>query len=550
MHVPRVTTLSGCLALLGIASQLVSAQNAAPFTIRFPPDGATVREKVAVKIPLASIPKGGYVAFYVNDQFRVALAPTEKEQEDAKPGALYTYVWDTKVPMRVKGKAQEQVPQDGEYTITAKLYVPGSERENGTSLKDTSSVTVKLANQITEDPGPLLLRYRYVDGSERTYDRKGVAAVVAGLSQGMKGTGDIEFGAETSELVLAVHDVYPNNHAIVRNMLQKLTVRQNGQETTYPTSMLPRALFQEVTPSGQVVYQNENVTFNQFENLGVPISPTLELPPLPEQAVRVGDTWRTQNVRIDIPGVGPDKEPVVSAETKLVGLEWEGGYPTAKIVQTYDSAKQGGFNEKVIQFGPYIVESPQIKFERTIYFAYRSGTLVRIDRKLEVTGKTEQGASTGATIGGMGYQGAPPPGMMMGGSSMPPGLMGGSGMPPGMMSGSMMPPGMMGGSGMPPGMMGGSMMPPGMGSGAMMPGGVRGQQRRGTRSGGMMIPGMGSGVPYGGSSGYSPMGMRPGAGTGYTGAAMGGTTGPVQITLKSTTTTELEPGGKGKASTP
>jgi len=51
------------LAALLAVGQQSGAQNQAPFTIRQPPDGATVREKVAIKIPLASIPEGGYVAY-------------------------------------------------------------------------------------------------------------------------------------------------------------------------------------------------------------------------------------------------------------------------------------------------------------------------------------------------------------------------------------------------------------------------------------------------------------------------------------------------------
>src|SRR5690348_16023033 len=80
---PRILRVVAGLALLSAAclgGQPASTQNEAPFTIRRPPDGATVREKVHVLVPLASIPTGGYVAYYIDGQFRVALAPSAEQR--------------------------------------------------------------------------------------------------------------------------------------------------------------------------------------------------------------------------------------------------------------------------------------------------------------------------------------------------------------------------------------------------------------------------------------------------------------------------------------
>ena len=263
---------------------------------------------------------------------------------------------------------------------------------------------------------------------------------------------------------------------------------------------------------------------------------TLELPLLPTLEVSVGSEWKTQNQRIDIPGLSPSRQPRVTLSNKLEALEWEGGRRTAKIHQTYE----GPLKEKQIQFGPVEVDAPQVKFARDVYVAYDSGLLVRTTRSLTVTGRTTSpigappapttggGASSGQGFPGGGGQSMSPgfPGASSGGypgsSSGFPGMKGsrggqsGSGMMggSGMMSGS----GMMGGSGMMsgPGMMGGS----GMMSGPGMMGMSGGK--------GMMSPG--------GMSGPGMMGGGSGA-SGYPGAGSDAT--PHKITLRSSTDTEL-----------
>ena len=82
---------------LGVLA-LYSFQNAnaqAPFTIRRPSDGSTVREKVKVEIPRSSIKLGSFVAFYIDDKFLVAVAPPEGQAEGF--GKPFTFYWDTKV---------------------------------------------------------------------------------------------------------------------------------------------------------------------------------------------------------------------------------------------------------------------------------------------------------------------------------------------------------------------------------------------------------------------------------------------------------------------
>jgi len=558
MLLRRLLAVAGGLALLGLASERASAQNEAPFTIRRPPDGATVREKVRVQIPLASIPEGGYVTFYIDGQFHVAVTPSAAERQaltkaaaKANRPALYEFVWDTKKPMKVKGSPTEEAPKDGEHVIEARLYAP--KESGGTELKDTSAVRVTVANKAIDDPGPVRLRYKYIYGDTRVYNRTGDTAVVVGLTQGLRGSGDQELVSQRSQVLLSVEDVYPQGHAIVRNKLTSLRVRQGGQETFYPAEQLPNSLYQELDSIGKVHYQNDTTSFTQFAQLGVPVSTTIDLPILPSHPVKVGDRWTTANVPLDIPGTPPDKQPRVTVTSTFEGVEWEGGYPTARIRQTYNSGI-GGMKEKSITFGTIEVENPQMKFERDIYLAYRSGRLVKMVRKLEVTGKTTQSISPAGGVPGMA---GGPPGMMGGSpasmmqmmgmrSAGAGGLM--TGPPPGVMRGGTFGGGIPGMAGTPSG------PPPGVMMGGYM--GMMSGQRGGGRGGLRGMPGI-SGGPRGATGGLAggprmPGGLASGAPTGMfprgsTGGATLAQTGQ-QITLKSTTVTELSPSSAQTAS--
>jgi len=526
MHMRAVLSLGGSLLLcVGLAPR-TSAQNTAPFTIRFPPDGATVREKVPIRVPLASIPEGAYVAFSIDGQFRVALAPTEDQRRKAGPGGMFEYVWDTKETVKILGTNKEEAPADGPHKISAVLYVPKSGTAGGATAADTSEITVTLENKITTDPGPLLLRYTFPDGANRTYSRTGTTAIVGGVTQGLTATGDVELIGQKSDLLLAVEDVYKNGNAIVRNRLTRLAVKQGGQEVVYPQQYLPKSIYQEVDPLGVVHYPpREDLGSDAFYEAGIPVSTTLDLPILPRREVRIGDTWETPDVVLDIPGTPPDKQPKVTVKSTLEGLEWEGNHQTAKIVQAYEGTPK----EKSIVFGNIVVENPQIKFKRTIYLAYRSGTLIKMDRTIEVSGTTSE--VVGAAVGGAAGMSGP---SMTGGMAGSAGMM--SSMPP------MLGPGGMSGPPMMMGAAGSSSMPrlgPGGVGGMSMPRGSTSSRAptMGGRLGGMS-------APMGSSSMMGPMGSSFVPGMRGTTTGMGTGVAKQKITLRSTTTTELKPESK------
>jgi hypothetical protein len=536
-----------CLAVCAVAlSGFGSLANAhaqsaqAPFTIRRPPDGATVREKVRIEIPRASIRPGGFVAFYIDDKFQVALAPTEGGNQ-AKP---FTYLWDTKA---------SNTP-DGEHTIRAVLFEPAGGAGDGISTdeKGSSSIHLTVANRIHNGPHSLLLRYKYHEGEDLVY-RQDSKQLLAQSSLETGTTEDQEMSSVDSTHQIAVEDS-SRDVALVRNKLTSLKVLESGQEYSLGGDQLSNSMYQELDPLGIVHYETgSNVGLAEFTARGLPVNSTLELPLLPTSRVSIGETWRTPNQRLDLPGLPPSMQPRVTLVNKLEDLEWESGYPTARIHQTFS----GPIPLKVVPFGSMEITSPNVKFERDIFLAYKSGTLIRTARTLTITGRsaTPVGTTlTGPMAGGM-------PGMMRGGMAGGyPGMMRG-GMPgmPGMMPGAAgemagMVPGMPGGAtgkGGYPGMMRGGM--PGMpGAAGMMRGGMAGGYpgmmqggaygARGRMGGGAMPGMMRGGMP--GMPGAYPGMMRGGMAGGYPNMNVTDPNNPeatdYPVTVKAITTTQLQ----------
>lgn len=542
------TGLALCALALGCFCSLSPAHAQAPFTIRRPKDGTTVREKLRVEIPRASIHPGGFVALYVDDQFVVAIPP-EQEPEEGSTEKPFTYLWDTK----------GTDVSDGEHTLRAVLYEPsaGAGASAGVNEVARTEVRVTVANKITDGPSALLLRYHYHEGDNLEYSRDGQAVAVGALSESGK-IGDESLGAVKGTLRLAVEDTRFDSGAqspvyLVRNKLTSLSILNGGQEQVFAPSQLSNSMYQELLSDGRVQYETGDRTgTEEFTSLGLPVNNTLELPLLPALEVSVGAEWKTPNQRIDVPGLSPSKQPRVTLTNKLVDLEWEGGRRTAKIHQTYE----GPLKEAEIQFGPVDVASPQVKFSRDVYLAYDSGLLVRTTRTLTIEGRTTSsvgapppppsgGGFAGGSAGGPGF-GQGNPGFGSGG----PGFSGGTSGAGGFRQGN---PGF-GGSGFSGQGMQGRGKEGGGGFSSGGPGGAGGFRGSGFGGGGFSSGGPGGAGGFRGSGGQRNPGMSGGqsnpgmGGGGSMGFGRGGFTGggagaaaPHKVTLRSSTDTDLLP---------
>ncbi len=504
-------SLAVCAAAMSGAAFTAHAQSA-PFTIRRPPDGSSVREKVRIQIPRSSISEGSFVAFYLDGNFYLALPPSDGG-DGGPTGRNFEYLWDT------KGTGVT----DGQHTLKAVLYEPAAGSDSITvTNKASSQVTLTVANKIHNGPSTLRLRYKYREGENLTYTRDSKAVRVGGLALGSES--DQEVASITAKLLLGVEDV-KSDVTLVRNKLTALSILTQGQEVTYPDSSLSNSMYQEVDALGDVSYETGTLTgLEEFMALDLPVDNTLELPVMPKAPVSVGQSWTTPHQRIDLPGIVPALQPKVTLTSTLVGLEWEGGYPTAKIHQVYNSAGDVVGDSKLVKeavFASTAISSPTLKYERDIYIAYNAGLLVRTVRTLSLTGRTPS-VQSGQMAGGMagmpggmsgmpGMQGMPGRGGMPGMQGMPGAMGGGKARPGAMGMGGMGGPSMSGGPGGMPGYGG-----PGQGGGpprgAGGPGGMPGYGRQGN-------PGMQGGP--GGMPGYGGMG-GPGGMPGYGGSGMGG----------------------------
>ena len=152
------------------------------------------------------------------------------------------------------------------------------------------------------------------------------------------------------------------------------------------------------------------------------------------QRVRVGQPWQSRTP-ILLEWATLDAPPTVVANNVLESLEWQDGYQTARIKQTFE-----GRVSMPIYGGAAKMDGAKVKMTRMIWFGFKAGKVVRTETTVEVSGDAPAsiiasmvpgaGVSGGVGLmGGMGGMGGGA-GMMGGDDDMP--SMGGSGFGSGM----------------------------------------------------------------------------------------------------------------------
>ena len=147
------------------------------------------------------------------------------------------------------------------------------------------------------------------------------------------------------------------------------------------------------------------------------------------QRVRVGQPWQSRTPVL-LEWATLDAPPTVTANNVLESLEWQDGYQTARIKQTFE-----GRVTMPIYGGAAKIDGAKVKMTRMIWFGFKAGKVVRTETTMEVEGDAP--ASVIATMvpgagvsGGAGMLGGMGGGMMgglggMGGGRMGGGMMGG-----------------------------------------------------------------------------------------------------------------------------
>jgi len=369
-----------------------------------PLDGSTVRETVNILVPVSSVPDRGFISCMIDGWFRCAAAAKSAD------GQSFVFRWDTKSRNPdpwVPKEARE--PREGKHTITVQAY-DGDGRKYG----KPKQITVYVSNRADKfmPAGGLKLRYNHKVGHVSKYEFKytldvkriqGTGGMSAAVGEGVEGAGGV--------VKRSVEDVMPDNAALIRQkLIGALESYQRGQPT--PVFGFPaKAVYQIEDSMGRVTYALKSTSAGE----GVAI----DLPNLPAQQVRIGDTW-TQPDKVFRDAISGNSAAVVSTST-LEGLEWEGGQPCAKIKSTFSGAIS-------IPFSRALTRPLNVTGETIMYFGFEVGEVVYSVTRATAEGRVDQsaiGALTQAAQQGAGVGPVPSPTFalpMPAGPGGPPGM--------------------------------------------------------------------------------------------------------------------------------
>ena len=338
------------LALLAAVSlsTLVSAQS--EIRISRPLDGATVRETVNILVPASAVPVGGFVACTIDGIFRAALATTSEDEE------YFVYRWDTKATAPTPKEGQGRA-RDGKHAIAVQAY-----DADGKKVGTEKQIAVYVKNSASSDmPAEgLKLRYNHAVGTEARYKFKytvdlksiqGATNLTAAAGEGFEGAEGL--------VKRSVEDIMPEGTVLVRQKLMGSLERYQGGRSMPVIGLIPKAFYHVEDSQGRTTYVMTS------SSPGAPVS--VDLPNLPTQRVRIGDTW-TQQDKILRDAVTGNSASLTTTGT-LEGLEWEGGHPCAKIRTTFSGTVR-------IPFSAVFTQPISVSGVKTTYFAYRVGKVI------------------------------------------------------------------------------------------------------------------------------------------------------------------------------
>lgn len=387
----------------------VSLYAQAPFTIVRPQEGQTVREVVDVLLPLNSVPRGMFIGVTLNDKYLEATVPIE----DKKRGFM-VYKLDTKAL---------SIP-DGEYTLGLLLY-----GRQGTTpvIVEKTEVRIKVANKegIKVPDDGFKLRYKFRPKMITNYSVE-MGELMSTLSDTRNRLGgratEIPVEQERFRFTIAVDDVKPDGNGLVRVQI----LPDEGKDYAVfraPGDPGPRKHFQNVfsplyrlmKPTGEEVYADvpgwmPTYEFGVNRDRYTHIILLLPLPMLPTDHISPGDSWQTaillpsgDPTHIQKTGAGSDR---IQARGEFVSVEWEKGFPCAKLRYEFIIADPVRDGQDLKLLGREFRDNSRIRMEQTVWFALNEGRIVRWDAVFE--GDTRVPVSTqGGAAGGGGGAGGP-----------------------------------------------------------------------------------------------------------------------------------------------
>lgn len=416
----KAVIILGLLVLLVLPSMALAQGD---IQIGRPLDGATVRETVNILVPAASVPKGGFVSYSVDGQFKTA------SYEQTADKANYVFRWDSKeIDPDTNLKMEQRLPHDGKRIISVQAY-----DKNGIKSGKSKQITIYVKNNASADmpASGLKLEYRYIPGASARYKIHSAITVksIQGDTSVASKLGII--GGKEFVFKRTVEDIVSRNTAMIRQRFDGNVTDLNGGTPVIDTSIVPKSSYRIEDAHGNVS------SVIHWPSSGKIV--TVDMPKLPVKRIKIGDTW-TLKQRILRDPLSEDSAGFSTVNT-LEGLEWEGGYPCAKIKTSFTGSVK-------IPDTTLVKDDLTVTGETITYFAYRIGKMITstttATAELTVDASTASSLTSRTSKSSSGGTSTMPGGNMM----MPGGM-------PTMPGGNMMMPGGM------PTMPGGNMMMPG-----------------------------------------------------------------------------------------
>lgn len=159
---------------------------------------------------------------------------------------------------------------------------------------------------------------------------------------------------------------------------------RNGEKTSEFFDFSNRPILMSITKEGKTEIKNWEECKVIFKELEMPAITDQFFPLLPEEKVKVGDSW-TYDVRLT--SLFFDTPPLtIQYKNNLIGFEKMGGYECAKIlsVGSIEVPMQKG---KILmpKFGKkteVTIQDSKRKIELTTHFAYKEGKPIRMEGKI------------------------------------------------------------------------------------------------------------------------------------------------------------------------
>ena len=383
----RPAAIAGTVCLFVLSASMQAHADVNAFTLRQPLNSATVRETVPIRVPRNLLAQAGYASVTIDGQFRGAQAIPDAGD--------VVYEWDTKHVAATSGAGggDTQESPDGKHVVQVILF----DKDSNEIASATS--TVRVLNRITTLPDGVRLTYKWHPDEIVTYRLHSVLKNA--------GSDNSASGSPSGAATPAIQDVYARLQRSVEDVSgDGVLVRDQYVGGTYGTTPLTRAFtlsskYTTVNSSGSVLVENQPLGSGRHYGYGFDA--------FPDRRVNAGDSWQTQ-MMVSLPWAS-EKMTTVRGQARLDEFEWENGYPTAKVVETYtgpatfrlDSGSQGasegsqGLGSGANSSSDNRVEASNVTLKRTLWFAYEAGAVVREETSLIVNTSGLSGALSSLT---------------------------------------------------------------------------------------------------------------------------------------------------------